>query len=91
MNKVMHLSTDLTTFFRVIYLEFLFFNNAFLFYPVRFSSGLSVKEPIGYRSRYDNDNYDYSRRVIGAALDSITHSRFSRYDSHNPSTYHPYH
>ncbi|XP_059297345.1 uncharacterized protein LOC132050222 isoform X1 [Lycium ferocissimum] len=43
----------------------------------------------GYRSHYDGNNYDYSRRVLGAALDSITPSRLGGYDTRNPTSYYP--
>ncbi|KAL2497538.1 RNA-binding (RRM/RBD/RNP motif) family protein [Abeliophyllum distichum] len=54
-------------------------------------SGVSVHQPNGYRSKYDNTNYDYGRRVFGAALDSISHARPGRYDDRRNSTnYYPY-
>ncbi|RAL39964.1 hypothetical protein DM860_008104 [Cuscuta australis] len=45
----------------------------------------------GYRSHYDGNTYDYSRRVFGAALDSFTPSRLGRYDARNSNNYYsPY-
>lgn len=58
--------------------------------------GVSVNQPKGYRSNYDNNdyehsngyrshsnsnNYDYSRRAFGAAMDNISRSRLGRYDT----------
>lgn len=47
------------------------------------SPGVSVNQSNGYRSpyneyrsHYDGNNYEYDQRVFGAALDSITRSRF---------------
>ncbi|KAK2991237.1 hypothetical protein RJ640_000468 [Escallonia rubra] len=51
--------------------------------PVPVPPGV-LHQPNGYRSHYDGNNYDYSRRVFGATLGSITRSRSSRYDSSNP-------
>ncbi|CAH9071009.1 unnamed protein product [Cuscuta europaea] len=45
----------------------------------------------GYRSHYDGTTYDNSRRVFGAALDSITPSRLGRFDARNSKNYYsPY-
>uniref|UniRef100_A0A5B7BSY7 Putative RNA recognition motif-containing protein n=1 Tax=Davidia involucrata TaxID=16924 RepID=A0A5B7BSY7_DAVIN len=46
-----------------------------------------IHQPNGYRSPFDGNNYDYSRRVFGATLDSIGRSRSSRYDTSNPTKY----
>ncbi|ESR40243.1 hypothetical protein CICLE_v10027481mg [Citrus x clementina] len=43
----------------------------------------------GYETRLNVTNYDYSRRVFGATLDSISRSRSGRYNSNSccyPST-----
>ncbi|GAY64764.1 hypothetical protein CUMW_235950 [Citrus unshiu] len=37
----------------------------------------------GYETRLNVTNYDYSRRVFGATLDSISRSRSGRYNSSN--------
>ncbi|CDP11518.1 unnamed protein product [Coffea canephora] len=69
---------------------------------VRVTPGVSVNQPNGYRSNYDNNdyehsngyrshydsnNYDYSRRVFGAALDNINRSRLGRYDTRDSTSY----
>ncbi|KAI4352882.1 hypothetical protein L6164_007092 [Bauhinia variegata] len=41
----------------------------------------------GYGSHFNGHNYDYSRRVLGATLDSISHSRSRRYDTSKPISY----
>ncbi|KAA8530792.1 hypothetical protein F0562_005584 [Nyssa sinensis] len=46
-----------------------------------------IHQPSGYRSPFDGNNYDYSRRVFGATLDSSGRSRSSRYDTSNPTKY----
>ncbi|XP_027095180.2 uncharacterized protein [Coffea arabica] len=69
---------------------------------VRVTPAVSVNQPNGYRSNYDNNdyehsngyrshydsnNYDYSRRVFGAALDNINRSRLGRYDTRDSTSY----
>ncbi|EXC32466.1 Splicing factor 3B subunit 4 [Morus notabilis] len=44
----------------------------------------------GYGSPYDGKNFEYSRRVFGATLDSIGRSRSRRYDTSDPISYPPY-
>lgn len=46
-----------------------------------------VHHPNGHRSHYDSNGYNYSGRVFGAALDSISRPRSSRYDTSNPTNY----
>ncbi|XP_057972928.1 uncharacterized protein LOC131161292 [Malania oleifera] len=63
-------------------------------YPVNYSEvpvshGL-IHHSNGYGSNYDGYDYGYSRRVLGAALDSFTRTRSSRYDASNPITHSSY-
>ncbi|KAM6563194.1 hypothetical protein CsatB_023192 [Cannabis sativa] len=48
-------------------------------YPVNFSQGLN-----------NGNNFDHSRRIFGAGLDSINRSRLRRFDTSNPVSYPPY-
>ncbi|KAL6973684.1 hypothetical protein U1Q18_027871 [Sarracenia purpurea var. burkii] len=41
----------------------------------------------GYRSHLEGYNYDYSRRVFGATMDSISRTRLSRFDTSAPISY----
>jgi len=41
----------------------------------------------GYGSHFNDSNYEYSRRVFGAAMDSINHIRSRRHDTSNPIYY----
>ncbi|PSS17560.1 Splicing factor 3B subunit like [Actinidia chinensis var. chinensis] len=43
-----------------------------------------------YRSHFDGNNYDYSRRVFGGTIDSINRSRSSCFDTSVPIKY-PFH
>ncbi|KAG8378555.1 hypothetical protein BUALT_Bualt08G0149100 [Buddleja alternifolia] len=52
-------------------------------------SDISMHQPNGYRSYHDSTDYDYSRRVFGTALDSVSRSRSGRYDMRNPVNYNP--
>lgn len=69
----------------------------------RHSSGLSMScrlseyshqgvrgEPNGYGSHSNGNNYEYSRRIFGSSLESITRTRPRRYDTSNPVSYPPY-
>ncbi|PON86216.1 Splicing factor-like protein [Trema orientale] len=54
-------------------------------YPVNYSQvpsppGVS-NHSTGHGSQYDGNNFDYSRRVFGATLDSINRSRLRRFDT----------
>ncbi|XP_057501763.1 serine/arginine-rich splicing factor SC35 [Actinidia eriantha] len=49
-----------------------------------------VHQSNGYRSQFDGNNYDYSRRVFGGTIDSINRSRSSRFDTSVPINY-PFH
>ncbi|KAL0314041.1 UNVERIFIED_CONTAM: Splicing factor 3B subunit [Sesamum angustifolium] len=44
------------------------------------TSDKSMQQPNGYRSYHDNTDYNYSRRVFGAALDSVSRGRSARYE-----------
>ncbi|CAN6555808.1 unnamed protein product [Malus baccata var. baccata] len=44
----------------------------------------------GYGLHFNGNNYDYSRRVIGATLDTISRTRSRRYDMSNPISYPSY-
>ncbi|KAL5843227.1 hypothetical protein ACOSQ3_009192 [Xanthoceras sorbifolium] len=44
----------------------------------------------GYGSRFNDTNYEYSRRVFGSTMDNISRTRSRRYDTSNPISY-PYH
>jgi splicing factor 3B subunit 4 len=43
----------------------------------------------GHGSHYNGDNYEYSRRVLGAKFDSFSRSRSRHFDTSNPVPY-PY-
>ncbi|KAH9605226.1 hypothetical protein KSS87_012851 [Heliosperma pusillum] len=51
--------------------------------PVHYESDLLPpgveQDSSTYRSRHESYNYDYSRRVFGATLDDMSHSRSGRY------------
>ncbi|KAK4570684.1 protein HSH49 [Quercus suber] len=49
-----------------------------------------VNQSNGYGSHFNGNNYEYSRRVLGATLDNISHFRSQRYDSSNPIFYPSY-
>ena len=53
------------------------------------SSDVSHK-PNRYSSQRNGNNYDYSRRVFGATLDSVSSYRLRYYDSSSPITYPSY-
>ncbi|KAL3513295.1 hypothetical protein ACH5RR_026012 [Cinchona calisaya] len=67
----------------------------------RATPGLSVHQPNGYRSNFDNNyehsngygshynsnNYDNDRRVFGAPLHNINRSRLGRYDARDSTSY----
>ncbi|XP_019163854.1 PREDICTED: RNA-binding protein 7 [Ipomoea nil] len=60
-------------------------------YSAKVSPGVPLHQRNGYRSHYDGNKYDNSRRVFGAALDSITPSRSGRYNGRNSNNYYsPY-
>ncbi|KAB1210977.1 Splicing factor 3B subunit 4 [Morella rubra] len=44
----------------------------------------------GYGSHFNGNNYEYSRRVLGTTLDSISHFRSRRHDTSNPIYYPSY-
>ncbi|KAL3830367.1 hypothetical protein ACJIZ3_019169 [Penstemon smallii] len=43
-------------------------------------SDISMHQPNGHRSYYDSTDHNYSRRVFGTALDSVSRPRSGRYD-----------
>ncbi|KAL0326444.1 UNVERIFIED_CONTAM: RNA-binding protein 7 [Sesamum radiatum] len=53
------------------------------------TSDKSMQQPNGYRSYHDNTDYNYSRRVFGAALDSVSRGRSARYETRNSVNYNP--
>jgi splicing factor 3B subunit 4 len=60
-----------------------------LYSPVSPPGVLQLHHQNGHRAQHESDNYEYSRRVNGASLDSYNYnSRLSRYDrrdsGHNP-------
>eukprot|EP00262_Sarcandra_glabra_P004575 TRINITY_DN1567_c0_g1_i2.p1 TRINITY_DN1567_c0_g1~~TRINITY_DN1567_c0_g1_i2.p1 ORF type:complete len:152 (-),score=6.68 TRINITY_DN1567_c0_g1_i2:315-770(-) len=61
-------------------------------YPQAHAPGLVVSN--GYRSEFNANNFDYSKRAFGAAVDSInslgTQSNRTIYDSRNPISYPSY-
>ncbi|KAF9587139.1 hypothetical protein IFM89_039656 [Coptis chinensis] len=50
-------------------------------------SPLGMVQPNGYRSSIIGNTPDYSRRVFGAALDSVSHSSHRPYEWKNPNVY----
>ncbi|KAK9941545.1 hypothetical protein M0R45_007249 [Rubus argutus] len=44
----------------------------------------------GYGLHLNGNNFEYSRRVIGATLDTISRPRSRRYDMSNPISYPSY-
>ncbi|KAK4413450.1 Splicing factor 3B subunit [Sesamum alatum] len=52
-------------------------------------SDKSMQQPNGYRSYHDSTDYNYSRRVFGAALDSVSRGRSGRYEMRNSMNYNP--
>ncbi|KAI3464256.1 hypothetical protein Pfo_020919 [Paulownia fortunei] len=53
------------------------------------SSDISMHQPNGYRSYHDSTDYNYSRRVFGAVLDSVSRSSSGRYEMRNSMNYNP--
>lgn len=49
-----------------------------------------ISQSNGYGSHFNGNNYEYSRRVLGATLDNISHFRSRRYDTSNPISYPSY-
>ncbi|KAG2714040.1 hypothetical protein I3760_03G007400 [Carya illinoinensis] len=43
-----------------------------------------INQSNGYGSHFNGNNYEYSRRVLGTTLDSISHFRSRRHDTSNP-------
>ncbi|KAE8707207.1 RNA recognition motif-containing protein [Hibiscus syriacus] len=44
----------------------------------------------GYRSHFNDTNYEHSQRVFGATLDSISRPRSRRYETSDPVSYPSY-
>lgn len=63
-------------------------------HPVNYAqvpaSSDTLHQPNRYSSQIDGHSYDYSRRVFGATLDSISRTRSRYHDSSNPITYPSY-
>ncbi|CAB4289016.1 unnamed protein product [Prunus armeniaca] len=57
--------------------------------PVPTPPGVN-KQSNGYGLPNNGNNYEYSRRVIGATLDTISRSRSRRHDMSNPISYPSY-
>ena len=68
---------------------FTYMLNFLLFLSVPASSD-TLHQPNRYSSQLDGHSYDYSRRVFGATLDSISRTRSRYHDSSNPITYPSY-
>lgn len=60
-----------------------------LFYSVPTPPGVS-NQSNGYGLHLNGNNFEYSRRVIGATLDTISRPRSRRYDMSNPISYPSY-
>lgn len=54
-----------------------------LFNTVPITPGV-INQSNGYGSHFNGNNYEYSRRVLGTTLDSISHFRSRRHDTSNP-------
>ncbi|KAL6498388.1 hypothetical protein OROHE_026656 [Orobanche hederae] len=52
-------------------------------------SDVSMHQPNGYRSYHDSVNYNYSRGVFGAVLNSVSHTRSGRYERRDSLNYNP--
>ncbi|GER27623.1 RNA-binding (RRM/RBD/RNP motifs) family protein [Striga asiatica] len=48
---------------------------------------VSMNQPNGYRTHHDSVDYNYSRRVFGAVLDSVSGSSSGRYERRNSMSY----
>ncbi|KAE8725413.1 mannan endo-1,4-beta-mannosidase 5 [Hibiscus syriacus] len=63
-------------------------------YPARYTQVLSPPgvshQSNGYRSLFNDTNYEYSRRVFGSTLDSINRRRSRRYGTSDPISYPSY-
>ncbi|PIN11623.1 hypothetical protein CDL12_15779 [Handroanthus impetiginosus] len=52
-------------------------------------SDISIHQPNRYRSYHESTYYNYSRRVFGAALDSVSRTRLGRYEMRNDMNHNP--
>lgn len=51
---------------------------------------ISVHRSNGYRSYHESTDYDYSRRVFGSVLDSVSHGSSRRYEMRDSMNHYPY-